>query len=303
VALLYAGKPQAATTFLAALSAEPVADAPLRTAGVIPTSRIRDTALLLTAWVELDPKNPLVPRLISKLDRFQVHGHWYTTQDDAVVLMALGKYAQCVPPDRTPFTAQFRADDGVPFRFTREQPLKWTQNQPGGIPALRLKNDGPGTCHYQATVEGVPAGGIVAAMDQGGLEVRREFLDSQGSVLAKPECRLGDRLTVRISLASEGDNRNGIVICDLLPAGLEIENPSAPSPEDKQAHAWVTAREVRDDRLLLFTGAVNGTRIYTYTVRAVTPGQFALPAITAEAMYDPDVRSAHGQGTMTVKGP
>ena len=303
VALLSAGQPQAAATLLGAVPADTAAETPLRTPGVIPTSRIRDTALLLAAWVELDPKNPVVPRLITALDKFQVQGHWSTTQDDAVVLMALGRYARSVPPERASLVARFHAGDAAPLPFSREQPLKWRSPQSGDTQKIGLQNDGPGTCYYQVNVEGVPAGGIVPAVDLGGLKVRREFFNAQDEPLLKPECALGDRLTVCLTLEVEGDNMNAIVIDDLLPAGLEIENPSVPPPSDKQANAWVVAREARDDRLMLFTGAVSGSHTYTYTVRAVTPGNFVLPAITAEAMYDPEVRSAHGQSRFTVKGP
>jgi uncharacterized protein YfaS (alpha-2-macroglobulin family) len=64
----------------------------------------------------------------------------------------------------------------------------------------------------------------------------------------------------------------------------------------------VLYRDVRDDRLLLFTGWFPaGTRSYTYAARAVTAGRFRLPAVTAEAMYDPAMHSAHGQGELAIR--
>ena len=55
-----------------------------------------------------------------------------------------------------------------------------------------------------------------------------------------------------------------------LPAGFEILNPSLAG--------YGT-----------FSGAARGgVHLYTYTVRATTPGRFAAPPSTAEEMYHPE---------------
>ena len=299
-ALLHAGDPRAATALLKTVPLEAAAGALLRDGGGIPSSRIRDAALLLGAWVDVDPKNPAVPRLVASLEKFQNQGHWYTTQDDAMVLLALGKLARAVPADRNPFNGFLEAG-GVTTRFNREQPLRWDSGRPGGAGALRLRNDGPGVCHYLVLAEGVPAGGAQEEGDFSGLKVRREFLDEQGNALKEPGCVAGDRLTVRLTVDTGGAELDNVVVCDLLPAGLEVENPAAPPAELKNAHDWVASRDVRDDRVLLFSRGMSGVRQYFYTVRAVTPGRFVLPALTAEAMYDPDVRSCRGRGEFEVR--
>ena len=96
-----------------------------------------------------------------------------------------------------------------------------------------------------------------------------------------------------------------MVISDLLPAGLEIENPDLRGSaeigagEDEKRLA-VRHVERRDDRMLIFCDAVEGTGAYSYVVRAVTCGKFALPAVEAECMYDPGIYSVHGAGSIEV---
>jgi alpha-2-macroglobulin len=110
---------------------------------------------------------------------------------------------------------------------------------------------------------------------------------------------------LRTELDTQGVAREQVVIESLLPAGLEVENPalatSAQTPWiDTDSALPVQHQEMRDDRIVLFTGAVSGVRVHYALARAVTPGIFALPAISAEAMYDPAVRSRSGAGVLRI---
>jgi uncharacterized protein YfaS (alpha-2-macroglobulin family) len=57
---------------------------------------------------------------------------------------------------------------------------------------------------------------------------------------------------------------------------------------------------VRDDRLLLFTGYLNGRGTFYYAARAVTPGTFTYPPVTVACMYEPEIRSVSGGRTVKV---
>ena len=48
--------------------------------------------------------------------------------------------------------------------------------------------------------------------------------------------------------------------------------------------------DVRDDRLLLFIDRLWQRTDYSFEVRAVTRGSFAVPPLAAEGMYNPGVR-------------
>jgi uncharacterized protein YfaS (alpha-2-macroglobulin family) len=52
--------------------------------------------------------------------------------------------------------------------------------------------------------------------------------------------------------------------------------------------------------VLLFTKPVSGTSTFYYLARAVTPGRFTVPPISAECMYDPEVRSVTSPAEMTI---
>jgi len=111
----------------------------------------------------------------------------------------------------------------------------------------------------------------------------------------------GERLIVKLRYASKIQAARMVVIADMLPAGFEIE--TVLRPEDglfrngkKGPYEWLgeiaefDIAEARDDR---FVASKRHQRWYrydkgenaAYIVRAVTPGEFAMPGALIEDMY------------------
>jgi uncharacterized protein YfaS (alpha-2-macroglobulin family) len=300
-ALLAAGQPRQAVPLLEGLGLPAPGAASAEARG----SRTGDLALALSAWLDIAPENAMVPRLVQELNAAldAGHGRWGTTQENALALMALGKFARLVKPDHTPFAGELLPAGAAAVPFTSVADLRWTSPAPGAVKSLRIVNRGPGTCWYGVRMEGVPAAGEAAAVDQG-LTVRREFLDQDGGPCDPAKVRQGELVVVKLVLDTRGAALTDLVIEELLPAGWEVENPALATartlPWAKADTDWCIHHELRDDRILLFTGAVTGRAEYYYTVRAVTLGEFALPAVCAEAMYRPEIRSVNGAGKVEV---
>ena len=175
---------------------------------------------------------------------------------------------------------------------------------------IRVNLEGDGVLHWFLVEEGVPLDGVVEEVDQG-LAVRRRYLDSDGNEIHDGTVRHGDIVQVEVSLESARRLSN-LVITDLLPAGLEVENPRR-SPQgklppegkgDKKASGpaqIVTAHmDIRDDRVILYVPTFVGKGIYRYIARAVTMGDFQVPVVAAESMYDPGIYSRNGSGRLIV---
>ena len=252
----------------------------------------------LLAWLDVDPAAAEVAALADLLLRSQDDGHWGTTQDDAWALLALGTYAARQPPGQAPAIAGRLSGPAGDQRFGARGLV--VTNQPG---TLTLSNDGPGDVYYLALSEGVPVTGRVPDVDQG-LAVRREWLTLAGDAQPLAGLHQGDLVVVKLSVDAQGTDVENLVIEDLLPAGLEIENPALATaqvvPWIKEKTDWCVHRELRDDRFLLFSGAFDGTRAFYYAARVVTPGRFIVPPVTASAMYAPARRSSHGGGEIEV---
>jgi uncharacterized protein YfaS (alpha-2-macroglobulin family) len=94
-----------------------------------------------------------------------------------------------------------------------------------------------------------------------------------------------------------------IVITDLLPAGFEIENPRTkeiPGMEWIKDAAAPTAIDVRDDRMHFFVDAYSAKQTYYYAVRAVSPGNYKMGPVSADAMYNGEYHSYNGAGIIKV---
>ena len=111
----------------------------------------------------------------------------------------------------------------------------------------------------------------------------------------------GSRITIAApGAAAEVKN---VAITDLLPAGLEIENPRLGAQRDLP---WLTAAatpdyfDVRDDRINYFTTATGTPKSFYYLARAVSKGTFKLGPVSADAMYNADYHSYNGAGVVRV---
>jgi uncharacterized protein YfaS (alpha-2-macroglobulin family) len=138
------------------------------------------------------------------------------------------------------------------------------------------------------------------------MEIQREFLDRDGKAIGLDNVRQGDLIAIKTKVRSVSGPIQNVVIVNLLPSGLEVENPRLQSTEQLP---WVTDAnlqprymDLRDDRILLFADLPADSWQTFYTlVRAVAPGQFRLPPVQVEAMYNPAIRATGERGTMGVK--
>ena len=135
------------------------------------------------------------------------------------------------------------------------------------------------------------------------MRLRRRVFDRSGKELRPPfRFEQGDVYEIRLELNGSADD---LALADLLPAGLEIEDPNLKGmnlTEQDGPRISPDQVEIKDDRLLVF-GSVWSRGVYSYLARAVTPGTYVWPAADASRMYDPATRSVNGSGTLTVEKP
>jgi alpha-2-macroglobulin len=94
-----------------------------------------------------------------------------------------------------------------------------------------------------------------------------------------------------------------IVITDLLPSGMDIENPRTkyiPGINWIKESSSPAALDVRDDRINFFVDLRNLKQVYYYAVRAVSPGIYKMGPVRADAVYKEEYHSYFGAGTIKV---
>jgi len=294
---LAAGQMDAAKKLLgAAVETAPVF--PRETSGSL-NSPVREQAIMLSVLLDVLPDSPLLRRLVHGLKNSGANGRWGTTQENAFATMALGKYVQKKVPVRPDYRAAVTMPDGS-VKHTDSFSIL-TLDTLATNDSIQVSVEGKGSLFAFWHVEGIPKKEAAKEKDSG-LAIRRKIVDTKNREVTL--CRQGEIYLVRLDIDSR-QRLGNVVIADLLPAGLEIENPRL---RGSAAEAIMAARatlqpdhtEMRDDRLLLFGSVPAGKASYVYAVRAVTAGTFHLPAVEASCMYDPEIYSIHGSGTIRV---
>ncbi|MEM7010164.1 MAG: alpha-2-macroglobulin family protein [Verrucomicrobiota bacterium] len=131
-----------------------------------------------------------------------------------------------------------------------------------------------------------------------GLEITREFLDASGNPVS--EAAIGESLTVRLRLRSLKPNAiTNVAIVDLLPGGFEVVRESLPAGRSKLP--GIDFNEVREDRVVLFGIAPTKIQTLKYEVTPTRRGEFVIPPILADSMYDRSVRARGAGGKILVK--
>jgi uncharacterized protein YfaS (alpha-2-macroglobulin family) len=278
-------------------------------------SPVRDRAILVNTLLAVQPDHPALPQLVQQLADSGRHGQWRSTQDTAFAMLALGRYLRQSKASSPYASAELLLNGAHVSDVTEGKPLLWTAGPKdtgpvaeGGKLAIRVTGPADAKAHIAWLQVGVPLAPPPAA--DHGMSIRRRLLDERGKPLPVNRVHSGDLVQVELSIAS-GTPLEHIAIDDLLPAGLEIENPRlmttaaevAQQPRDGQiVNLFQDSRlDMRDDRLVLIGNLSRaGTGTYVYTARAVTPGKFVLPPAHAECMYDMAINSISPGGTFEV---
>lgn len=280
----------------------------------------RSTAVILDAFVRLDPENALLPNVVRWLMIARKGGIWETTQETAWALVALTDWMVA--------SGELDADYAYGLLWDGAEKLagQATRETVKESQAVRISGDelatgdkhsltvfreeGPGVLYYTAHLSLQLPADEVGALARG-IFVERQYV-AVDSPLDKPapdvaEAAVGETYEVRLTLVAPNDLYY-VVLEDPIPAGCEAVDASlattsvldaAPSLSRESSKTswfswwwwrWYSRSELRDEKVVLFADYLPaGTYTYRYTVRAVQPGEFkVLPAVARE-FYFPEV--------------
>jgi uncharacterized protein YfaS (alpha-2-macroglobulin family) len=273
-------------------------DNPYRDTGGNFASSTRDLAMVLDALVMIDPSSSQIPVIVDKLAAQTRNGRWGSTQENAFAFLALGR--AMANSDAMKLDVNIVLGDGTRVPFEKSVLLRTPELLKGEV---RIEVKGKGEVSYLWEAVGIDKDPKSLQQDDG-VQIRRRYLDKDGEPVDLNNVKQGDLVVVELRMESLRGNLDNMIITDLLPTGLEIENArlstSASLPWIKQG-VRPDYVDIRDDRINIFLTIRPEERRYYYTTRAVTVGNFAVPAIRAEAMYDPDIYSEANRGQMRIR--
>jgi uncharacterized protein YfaS (alpha-2-macroglobulin family) len=293
------GNPRAVTELLAGLGQVEAID---RQTGGNLDSTIRRRALVLLGLLDAAPDHLRIPELAERLLRDAELEGWWTTQETAFALLAVGQLAK-----RQAATATWTGKVLVGGQTVAKLDAKPRLVRLPAAGAIRIEMDPgyqPGAAFYSLRARGIPTDAAYQPQSAG-LELERKVYRRAGGEADLGAIAQGELLVWTTRVRSISGALENVVIETVLPSGLEVENPRLASSEqmpELECLASPRAMDVRDDRVLVFTDLAADTWVTSCVlVRAVTPGTFRLPPAQVEAMYDPAKRASGPRGEMVVE--
>jgi uncharacterized protein YfaS (alpha-2-macroglobulin family) len=279
----------------------------------------RTTAIVLNAFVQLQPESPVTAQAVRWLMAHREGGHWYTTQETAWSLIALTNWMSASNEYDTNYVyavglngAMLDQGEATRENLTRtvdlqvelKDLLKETANY-----LVFTRGDGTGNLYYTAYLSAELPVESIEPLDQG-VSLSRQYFTLDDSKTPITEIQRGDLVRVRLTIVVPAAVHY-IVVDDPLPAGLEAIDttiltdtavPTSYTIDDYNERGWgwwyFPHIELRDEKVVLSADYLPaGTYVYTYLARASTAGTFKVIPPTASEFYFPDV-GGRGAGSV-----
>lgn len=242
----------------------------------------------LALWILADILPADDPALLSLVNRInsliREDGHWGSTQANAWCALGLARY-------NARFGSGAKTDATVRMG-DKTVPLTKVVRIDNVTDSVTVTNNGDAPVYirhseYRQPEKFVPVSNV--------LKIRREYLNADGKVVTK--AAKGELLTVKVQITCPADTGilENLVLVDLLPGGLEIEDASFKTRfnvrRNQKGNVFGNCTERRFDRVVVFGDMYYDKYEVVYHVRAVHSGKFVIPPVQIESMYSPALRA------------
>ena len=275
-------------------------------------SDLRRRGLVLSTYQDLFPNDDASGEELAKLVARGLEGtsSRYSTQELVWGITGLGKRVE---------NASSNADvellvDGKPMPPSQlakklKDPFWSVVRASERSMVLNVKDAGKGRLFLVVNSEGVKANAVYQTGGKG-LALTRTYKDAAGKDVDLQNVALGDVIYAKVQITNRSSEEvQNIALVDRFGAGFEIENPrlnrgGVVTWLDRDAQWDADHMNVRDDRLELFGTLGKGeSREVVLALRAVTAGEFTMPPVEAEAMYDPTIWARQPGAKAKINGP
>ena len=233
---------------------------------------------------------------------------WFSTQSTAFALMAMGRLAE-------------KLSGTLDFVWT------WNDKQQPAVKSAKAV--------FEKEIATTPKSGMIAVKNQGkgalsvdlitrtqllndtlpaisdNLRMDIRYANLNGTPISVNDIIQGtDFMAITsISNISGTSDYTNLALTHIIPSGWEIYNERMVAPETESGAADGSGKsvskynylDIRDDRVLTYFNLRRGeTKVFTVKLQATYAGNFILPAVQCEAMYDVNVQARSKAGRTTV---
>lgn len=263
-------------------------------------TKLRDEAAILTLAAETKTAVVDIKELATRIAATVETKSATSTQEQSWMMLAAAALIR--DSAEQAFTIDGREVDGPLFRAF----------DGARIASTPVAIDNLGSISLEAVVAATGVPSVPEPAGGNGYTISRNIYTPEGELVDVATVQQNDRFVVVLRVVGDRARAGRLLVVDPIPAGFEIENPNLSASGVTSTYDWLIAdntaahTEARSDR---FVAAFNRSdsdplelRV-AYTVRAVSPGEFAQPGATVEDMYRPELFARAAAGRVEIVGP
>ena len=267
----------------------------------------RDEAMILETLILMNRERDALQQA-KVVSKNLSQAEWFSTQSTAFALMAMGRLAE-------------KLSGTLDFVWT------WNDKQQPAVKSAKAV--------FEKEIATTPKSGMIAVKNQGkgalsvdlitrtqllndtlpaisdNLRMDIRYANLNGTPISVNDIIQGtDFMAITsISNISGTSDYTNLALTHIIPSGWEIYNERMVAPETESGAADGSGKsvskynylDIRDDRVLTYFNLRRGeTKVFTVRLQATYAGNFILPAVQCEAMYDVNVQARSKAGRTTV---
>ena len=283
---------------------------PYSSMNLIYGSSDRDEAMILETLILMKRDRDALQQA-KKVSQNLAQENWFSTQSTAFALMAMGRLAEQLS-GTLDFTWSWNGKQQPAVKSAKAVYEKEIATSPKSG-TVSVKNQGKGALSVDLITRTQLLNDTLPAIaDNIRLDVK--YTDMAGSPISVEDIRQGTDFMSAVTLSniSGTSDYSNLALTHIIPSGWEIYNermivPEASSSNSNEANTpessadKYTYKDIRDDRVLTYFDLRRGeSKTFTVRLQATYAGNFILPAIQCEAMYDAAVQARTKAGRTTV---
>jgi len=255
-------------------------------------SETRDLAMVIETMLlmnERESATPLTQKLVQQINS----NKWMSTQTTAYSLLALSRYTKQQKTKTVSTKVEYKINNAEIKKINFTKPLYSEvldiENTPNGH--IQLENLTNKEIFAQLILNGQPLNDTITTRSSSQLIMKVEFLTLENIPIDITSLHQGTDFKAIVTLSNPGAFPiTNLALTQIFPSGWEIRNSRMEQSAQIHEINQPDYRDVRDDRVLSYLDLRRGeTKKLVVLLHASYSGEFFLPSVNCEAMYDHNI--------------
>ena len=258
-------------------------------------STTRDKAVALETCVLIDDI-PSAMDLAQEVAK-SMTGGWYSTQESAFASKSMAALAAKVNTGNLSAEVT-QAGNTTPVKSAKSVNTLALDTKSG---SADVKNTSDGVIYATLVTSTVPEFGVKNEARNNGLSMTVTYTSSNGKVINPAQIQQGTDFTVTITVGNTSSMKDytNLALTEVVPSGWEIFNDRLFGSGESRSN--FSYRDIRDDRVIWYFDLSRGkSKTFKVKMHAAYEGEFTLPSVKCEALYDAHISANSASGTAKV---